>query len=216
MRVNENIALIGRSVVLVPYRPEHVPTYHRWMSDPEMLRLTASEPLSLEEEHDMQRKWQVDDDKLTFIVLARDGDRTDLSMSTAEIARLPMIGDVNLFIKRRADDGDDDQDQGHLSEDDLKSPYREVECEVMIAESEYRGKSLGFAALGILLSYATADLGIPPSTLVARIGLNNAPSIALFQRLGFVQSKVVEVFGELEMRSRVVTWDIPWRVVDYT
>lgn len=28
--------------------------YHQWMSSPELLRLTASEPLTLEEEYDMQ------------------------------------------------------------------------------------------------------------------------------------------------------------------
>lgn len=30
-------------------------TYHEWMKSPELLELTASEPLSLEEEIDMQR-----------------------------------------------------------------------------------------------------------------------------------------------------------------
>ena len=32
------------------------------MLDPELRELTASEPLSLEEEHDMQRKWAEDSD----------------------------------------------------------------------------------------------------------------------------------------------------------
>jgi len=47
--------LVGSKVVLVPYRPEHVPKYHQWMLDEELRSLTASDPLSLEEEYEMQR-----------------------------------------------------------------------------------------------------------------------------------------------------------------
>lgn len=78
MKVNENLQLTGRKVVLVPYCREHVQQYHSWMvrpggkplylhnsrhilspgqcsllalslqSDPALLEATASEPLSLE------------------------------------------------------------------------------------------------------------------------------------------------------------------------
>ena len=71
MRSNYHTVLLGRRVVLVPYRPQHVAKYHRWMADPYLQHMTGSEPLSLEEEVDMQREWADDDDKCTFIVLER-------------------------------------------------------------------------------------------------------------------------------------------------
>lgn len=71
MRENHDTVIVGERVLLVPYKPEHVPRYHEWMKDPALQESTASEPLSLEEEYDMQRAWATDPDKLTFIVLDR-------------------------------------------------------------------------------------------------------------------------------------------------
>ena len=51
MRLNENTKITTPNFTLVPYKPIHVPKYHNWMKEPEMLELTASEPLSLEEEY---------------------------------------------------------------------------------------------------------------------------------------------------------------------
>ena len=59
------------SSILVPYRPEHVLQYHTWMTDSALLEATASEPLSLEEEYDMQQSWYRDNTKCTFIILSR-------------------------------------------------------------------------------------------------------------------------------------------------
>ncbi len=47
--------------------------YHTWMKSPELLELTGSEPLSLEEEFAMQRTWRDSKDKCTFIVLDKGG-----------------------------------------------------------------------------------------------------------------------------------------------
>ncbi|KAI8494987.1 N-acetyltransferase 9 [Branchiostoma belcheri] len=73
MKINENTLLQGSRVVLVPYKKHHVPKYHGWMQSPELQELTASEPLTLEQEYDMQHSWWQDENN-------------------------SMIGDVNLFF----------------------------------------------------------------------------------------------------------------------
>jgi len=112
-----------------------------------------------------------------------------------------MIGDVNMFFK----------DEG------------EVECEIMIAERDYRRKGYGLEALRLLFRYATdqttfssssSSLPVPtpfsprlpvnPASLVVRVGASNRPSITLFHKLGFSVSKHVEVFDEVEMKF---AWD---------
>ncbi|KAG8213213.1 hypothetical protein J3R82DRAFT_11678 [Butyriboletus roseoflavus] len=122
--------------------------------------------------------------ELTFIILA-DGE--------GDIASLPMVGDVNVFLK-----GDPDGEDF------------EAEVGVMVAEESYRGKGLALEALKLLLSYVTgspasfASLPLslvpsPPSpfpirseSLVVRIDQENGPSIRLFERLGFVETKEVQ------------------------
>lgn len=207
MRANAHTAIVGETVVLVPYRTEHVETYHAWMQSAELRDLTASEELTLEEEYAMQRSWQEDEDKLTFIVLARPLDRgiPDDDDEELDIKALPMIGDVNLFFKHQRDD-----------------PEFEVECEVMIAEPAYRGQRRAHAALALLLSYARDALGVRTEAFVARIGASNARSIALFAALGFGVVRAVVVFDEVEMRVvRVVgpgLGDVSWpagRVREY-
>ncbi|XP_039765835.1 N-acetyltransferase 9 isoform X2 [Pararge aegeria] len=73
MRINSNTLINGLNVVLVPYRDYHVPKYHEWMKSEELQKLTASEPLTLDEEYKMQKSWRDDEDK-------------------------SMIGDTNIFI----------------------------------------------------------------------------------------------------------------------
>ncbi|KAH7915638.1 GNAT domain-containing protein [Hygrophoropsis aurantiaca] len=186
--------LVGKKVVLVPYKAEHVEKYHEWMTDPVLRELTASEPLTLEEEYEMQKKWRDDPDKLTFIILAHEHGK--------HFSSLPMAGDVNLFLKGSPDDED-----------------FEAEAEIMIADFTYRRQGFAHEALQLMLSYVTAspsyfgqsDIGdcdsvppspfpIQPTSLVVRISQSNTASISLFEQLGFTTVKVVKVFEEVEMR----------------
>ncbi|XP_049862596.1 alpha/beta-tubulin-N-acetyltransferase 9-like isoform X5 [Schistocerca gregaria] len=78
MKINANTKIIGKNVILVPYRAEHVPKYHEWMQSEELQHLTASEPLTLEEEYSMQQSWLHD-------------------------ANSSMVGDTNLFLQEPED-----------------------------------------------------------------------------------------------------------------
>ena len=113
----KSASIEGERVILASYDPEHVPRYHEWLQDPEIQALTASEPLSIEEEYAMQRRWVEDADKMTFLVLDRS--RGGPEANTLEL----MVGDVNLFI-----DADDPTS---------------AEVEVMIAEASSRRKVRG-------------------------------------------------------------------------
>ena len=86
MRKNWNLKIVGGKVTLVPYRHCHVAKYHEWMKDPYLQEMTASEPLSLSEEYEMQTNWRDDETKCTFILLdSSDGPEK-------------MVGDVNLYF----------------------------------------------------------------------------------------------------------------------
>ncbi|XP_077824765.1 alpha/beta-tubulin-N-acetyltransferase 9 isoform X11 [Macaca mulatta] len=134
MRLNQNTMLLGKKVVLVPYTSEHVPRYHEWMKSEELQRLTASEPLTLEQEYAMQRSWREDADKCTFIVL--DAEKWQAQPGATEESC--MVGDVNLFLT------------------DLEDPTL-GEIEVMIAEPSCRGKGLGTEAVLAMLSYGSCE-----------------------------------------------------------
>ncbi|CAB0014759.1 unnamed protein product [Nesidiocoris tenuis] len=80
MRLNKSTKIISDRVILVPYRIQHVPKYHKWMENELLREQTASERLSLDEEYAMQQTWLHDENK-------------------------SMIGDANLYLRN-----DEDQD----------------------------------------------------------------------------------------------------------
>lgn len=108
-----SISLEGKKVILVPYMEAHVPKYHQWMQDPSLLEATASEPLSLEQEYQMQLSWSRDLNKETFIVLDKDLLVGTFSHGQSHVEA--MVGDVNIFMN------------------DINNPQI-AEVEIMIAE----------------------------------------------------------------------------------
>mmetsp|Transcript_7585 Transcript_7585/g.12250 ORF Transcript_7585/g.12250 Transcript_7585/m.12250 type:complete len:349 (-) Transcript_7585:753-1799(-) len=138
-----------------------------WITDwsPET---TASEPLSVEEEFEMQASWRDDDDKCTFIVMDNTLNENEIESGDLEC----MAGDVNLFFN---------DTQG-------------AEIEVMIAEENSRRKGLAREALILLMSYGAQRL--KTHTYVAKIGAANLASLALFQALGYEEQSFCDVFKE--------------------
>merc|ERR1711860_278165 len=104
----------GQKVILVPYCEKHVGEYHEWMKSPELQRLTGSEPLTYEEELQMQKSWRDSEDKCTFIILHKETFDEDQDEIRA------MIGDTNIFLNEKVG-----------------------EAEIMIAKSKFRGQKLG-------------------------------------------------------------------------
>ncbi|GAA5899912.1 hypothetical protein JCM6882_007000 [Rhodosporidiobolus microsporus] len=207
MRLNEATALVNDRVVLRPYRRWHVPRYNEWMQSEELREATASEPLSLEEEYEMQQSWRLDDDKLTFIVHLRDP--TSPPPSADRVAFLAahndsstMIGDVNLFLHDASPPPSPSSPPSSSAPPPPPTPTRRAELEIMFPPTSLFPPRSGLALLTLrtFLSYASVALRLPPSAFFARIGFDNAPSLGLFRKLGFEEGKRVEVFREVEMR----------------
>ncbi|XP_073540160.1 alpha/beta-tubulin-N-acetyltransferase 9 isoform X1 [Phyllobates terribilis] len=183
MRVNEDTVLRGHRVLLVPYEPHHVPRYHEWMKSEELQKLTASEPLTLDKEYDMQRSWREDSDKCTFIILDRE--QWDEGCPEDQC----MLGDVNLFLV--------DPENPSLSE-----------IEIMIAEPMSRGKGFGEESVRLMLYYGVTTLGI--STFQAKIGEENVTSIRLFNRLHFSKVSYSSIFQETTQHWEVSETERQW------
>jgi RimJ/RimL family protein N-acetyltransferase len=153
MRDNYNTLIEGERVVLVPYKRKFVEKYHQWMQDTFLQEMTASEPLSLEGEYEMQQSWREDSKKCTFILLSKaDGERSELDR---------MIGDVNLFLNDRDDP-------------------TVAELEVMVAESTARRQGIGREAVQLMMHYALTALGI--ARFYVKINEGNTSSLTMFER----------------------------------
>jgi len=99
------------------------------MKSPELQMLTASEPLSLDKEYEMQKGWLMDDDKCTFII----PDKSVFENTGDEIGA--MIRDTNLFFFHPED------------------CVQLAEAKIMIADEGARRKRRGWEAMLLMLCY---------------------------------------------------------------
>lgn len=182
MRDNYNTTVDGERVKLVPYRPEHVGVYHKWMSDPILQEATASEPLSFEEEKKMQESWVEDPKKCTFILL----DKSLQDTPGTGIHGGAMAGDVNLFWN-------DPNDPNY------------AEIEVMVAEERSRRKGIAHEALRLFIAFSVKFFGV--RRFGAKIGEGNGPSISLFTKLGFLRVGNSQIFKEVHLEFSVTGAD---------
>lgn len=195
MRLNEHTKLLGQRVILVPYEARHVPKYHEWMSNAALRDLTASEELTLNEEYEMQRSWRQDDDKLTFIVLCAE----TYARTNDEIEA--MVGDTNLFLRTDEDEEEEKQAEG-------TSQQIIAEAEIMIASPEARGKGFGREAMLLMLKYAQKHL--PVTKFEAKIDMDNAVSLRLFESFQFNEVRRVEVFHEVTLERPLTSDWLHW------
>lgn len=172
---------------------EHIPRYHEWMKDPDLLEATDSEPLSFEEEVEMQQSWRDDPKKCTFIVHATEACMLDESTTTFSVRDQlgGMVGDVNLFLS------DIDEDEEEENEKCNKQPRLQAEIDIMIAEHAFRKKGLGGAATCSMLLYGATLLGI--HRFFCKINEDNKASIKLFESIGFVQCDYAACFKQVEL-----------------
>eukprot|EP01096_Ripella_sp_DP13-Kostka_P014372 TRINITY_DN6468_c0_g1_i1.p2 TRINITY_DN6468_c0_g1~~TRINITY_DN6468_c0_g1_i1.p2 ORF type:complete len:192 (-),score=75.09 TRINITY_DN6468_c0_g1_i1:7-582(-) len=175
-------------VRLVPYEPQHVPKYNGWMKDQFLQETTASEPLSLEEEYQMQRNWEADQDKFTFLIV--DKQRSENSVEG-------MVGDINIFYH-------DEEDRTN------------AEIDVMIAEKDARGKGLGLESVIAMLRFAGEEMGI--KSFEVKISFDNEASLHLFRdKLLFEEVSRSDVFEEITLRkvfdpSWIASFNLPYSV----
>jgi RimJ/RimL family protein N-acetyltransferase len=168
------------------------------MKDPALLEATASEPLSLEEEIEMQQSWRDDPKKCTFIIVHAttteacpldDDDGSNSSEYFSVQDNLGgMIGDVNMFLSDMEEEEEEEELEGNndgTAGTKNPKPLVQAEIDIMIAEQSYRNKGLGRAATCSMLLYGATMLGI--HRFFCKINEDNKGSIKLFESLGFLQ-----------------------------
>jgi ribosomal protein S18 acetylase RimI-like enzyme len=197
---------------LLPYSAALVPRYHEWMADEALREATASERLALDEEFAAQREWAQDPSKQTFIVFDR------AARSEADAAA-GMCGDVNIFLM--SEDAAEDYALPAVEPADepagaaagtasaaataaaVAMPMPTAEIMVMIAEPGQRRRGFASEAVRAMMVFALRARGV--RRFVAKISDSNAPSLALFGRLGFRVARRMPHFQETHLAFEVAS-----------
>jgi len=182
------------------------------MKDPSILEATGSEPLSLEEEYEMQQSWRDDEKKCTFIVLDRDNvddssiqDDQEMSVDDFVASSLSaMAGDVNLFLSDIEDEEETD-DKGDIADVDKTQessdyPRVQAEIDIMVANTASKRKGIGKKACLLMMQYAATNLRI--QRFFCKINDTNEASLSLFRKIGFLQCDYAECFRQVEMELK--------------
>lgn len=201
------------------YNSLFIPALPETNRQQEIQELTASEPLSLQEEYENQEEWRASGDKLTFILcLPRQShehecgdDGKEGVTAGVDDAEGRMVGDVNLFIYPDDSDPDEEAPEGQAGAGRTRV-FGEVD--VMLAEPSHRRHGHGKGAVLALLRFLRRNLRailaeyassvgqggeVELVRLVAKIKDSNEPSKTLFAGLGFVPKGEVNYFDEVEM-----------------
>jgi RimJ/RimL family protein N-acetyltransferase len=189
-----------------------VERYHVWMQDPFLLEATGSEPLSMEDEVAHQKSWYEDENKCTFLVLARELLDDNVAFGSNDFIPRQlhaMVGDVNLFLSDELQEDDIEINEDINSLDDMHGRVnhdqvqRQAEVDIMIAEASFRGKGLGEEATILMMIYGVAYIPGTIRRLFVKIQEDNMASINLFQKkLGFVEKQYISVFQQYEFELR--------------
>ena len=184
------VFLHDERVCLLPFFPEFVEKYHRWMQDPVILLETGSDEMSLEEIREIQEKYLASKNDHCFIIYF-DPDHTHAfeDIRLGKVAREQLaahiVGDVNLFTTR---DGNVEINVGFAM------------TQIMIGEKEFRRKGLASNALSLTHSFIKDTLKKP--LIQAKINKDNTPSIEFFKKFGYQVVKEIKPFDQLELHLR--------------
>ncbi|XP_071716871.1 GCN5-related N-acetyltransferase 9 isoform X2 [Rutidosis leptorrhynchoides] len=195
------VSLEGSKVILVAYMKQHVLNYHQWMQDPALLEATGSDPLTLEQEYQMQLSWTQDPLKCTFIILDKDLIVGNFIHGNPHVEA--MVGDVNIYMN--------DLEDSHLAEIEIMiaepKSYEKLMIEVLKGFSSKsapllqflisRCKGLGMQTVLMMLVFAIENHKI--NTFRAKIGYSNEASLNMFRKLGFKEVSHSEIFKQVTL-----------------
>lgn len=180
-------------LLLQRYSKDLVLKYHSWMQDPWLREMTASEPLSLEDEYKAQEEWLLDVNKQTFIIFDK-AVREQQILNDRTNNTAGMCGDVNLFLM-------DEYASESYAPTESSPHVQAAEIMIMIAEPWARRKGYAVEAVRAMMHFGVLAHGV--RRYVAKIDDSNEASLGLFTLLGFRVAKKMPHFGETHMSIEV-------------